>query len=211
MALQHKDLFSTLPPELRLEIYEQLWDGPVKLTLTWDSGAEPTFVHNRSLSLARPTALLCTSRAIHAEAEPILARKTVLSLVFNVVPLGRIYNEEEWQQSLELYHHKTLIHDANRIELKIIFNMLPGSSSTDNVDDLMRHVWHFLWRSFDTGSIRRVDLLTIVYDDEDSHSRHRAIQFGITFAAAMMPVVEIDMVPTPGRDLPPCLTTGTDN
>jgi len=211
MALQHKDLFSTLPPELRLEIYEQLWDGPVKLTLTWDSGAEPTFVHNRSLSLARPTALLCTSRAIHAEAEPILARKTMLSLVFNVVRFECIYNKEEWQQSLELYHHKTLIHDANRIELKIIFNMLPGSSFIENVDDLMRHVWHFLWRSFDTGSIQRVDLLTIVYDEEDSYSRHIAIKFWHTFSGGMMPVVEVDMIPTPAQNLALHLTTETDS
>jgi len=86
--MAEKSSFLSLPPELRLLIYEKLAGEKAMFTLTWsfpeymtESLVPFTYLHRPT---GRRTAILRTSKTSHAEAAPVFAKRQVLRILFYI-------------------------------------------------------------------------------------------------------------------------------
>ena len=162
MATRNSDLFSSLPPELRLEIYEHIWDQPVEVEVAWEARVGPCPIVE--VSSSQHTAILRTSQHINTEAAPVFTRQIILVL-------GTYWAYDELYA--EVFRYSSL-HRINtnymqipsmfgRVELKINVQDCYEQWQYGKHEILFDPIWRGLKSMCKRANVRRIDKLKILY------------------------------------------------
>ena len=152
----------TLPPELRLQIYEELWLEPLMTKLEFDlKRTELCIAPDKS-----DVAFLRTSKQIYAEAGPIFARRHQVWLKFNTgwPAFKNAASDKRWLERLDELSKQKITCSVNQLILEVDLCLcacdVPRMESAAR-ETYLQPIWQSVGGFCRLNNIRKLNVLLV--------------------------------------------------